>query len=387
MPSTWARYRAGPALPVVVRGTGSYFDGESAARRGVEVEIAPGGLRILEAGSGGRELAFWRYRELRPVDEPAGDGLRRIRAGNGRARLVVEDPALIAALSARAPRLAAREPGWARLGLRWAGLLALSIAVLLATLGLGLPRFADEAARIVPHQWETDFGESLVEPVLRALARFDGADEVAFCTASRGVESLDDLTRRLAPAASPYRFVVRVVNLEMVNAFALPGGQIVIAEGLLRSAESPDEVAGVLAHEMGHVLHRHSTAAMIEALGLAFLFGAMLGDFGTGVIGAGAETLVGLRFRREAEAEADGRALALLGHAGLSSRGLVDFFGRMQRKAGDGSAALRLLSTHPPNESRRRGFERGATARPPSLDEPQWKSLREICARQQPLDP
>ena len=60
-----------------------------------------------------------------------------------------------------------------------------------------------------------------------------------------------------------------------------------ITEGLLRFAGSPDEVAGVLAHEMGHVLHRHSTAAMVEALGLAFLFGAMLGDFGTGVIGAG----------------------------------------------------------------------------------------------------
>ena len=371
----------------MVRGTGIYFDGESAARREVEVELAPGGVRILEAESSVRELAFWEYRELRPVDEPISDGPLRIRTGNSRARLVVESPAFIAALFARAPRIAAREPGWIRLGLRWAGLLVLSIAVLFATLWFGLPRFADQVARIVPHQWETDFGESLVEPVLRALARFDDTDEVAFCTAPRGVESLAELTRRLAPAASPYRFVVRVVNLEMVNAFALPGGQIVIAEGLLRVAESPDEVAGVLAHEMGHVLHRHSTAAMIEALGLAFLFGALLGDFGTGVIGGAGETLVGLSFRREAEAEADERALTLLERAGLSSRGLADFFERMQRKAGDRPAVLRLLSTHPPNEVRRRGFERGATDRPPSLDETKWQSLEAICRRQEPLDP
>ena len=371
----------------MVRGTGSYFDGERAARREVEIEVAPGGVRITEAGSGGRELAFWGYRELRPVDEPGGDGPRRIRAGKGRARLVIEDPSLVAALSVHAPRISAREPGWGRLALRWAGLLALSIAVLLAILWFGLPRLADQVARIVPHQWEADFGESLVEPVLRALARFDDTGEVAFCTAPRGVESLDELTRRLAPAASPYRFVVRVVNLEMVNAFALPGGQIVIAEGLLRFAESPDEVAGVLAHEMGHVLHRHSTAAIVEALGLAFLFGALLGDFGTGVMGGAGETLVGLAFRREAEAEADARALALLDGAGLGSRGLADFFERMQREAGDGPAVLRLLSTHPPTEHRRRAFERGATARPPSLDEAAWKSLQEICRQREPLDP
>ena len=379
---------AGPVPSAVVRGAGRYFDGESAARREVEVEAAPGGLRVLPADPDSREIAFWRYRDLRLVDEPAGGGgPRRIRARNGTARLVVEDPALIAALSARAPRLAARDPGWARLGLRWAGLLVLSAVVLLAALRFGLPRFADEAARIVPRQWETDFGASLVAPVLRTLARFDRADGVAFCTAPRGVEALDGLTRRLAPAASPYRFVVRVVDLEMVNAFALPGGQIVIAEGLLRFAGSPDEVAGVLAHEMGHVLHRHSTAAMVEALGLTFLFGAMLGDFGAGAVGAGAETLVGLSFRREAEAEADERGLELLGRAGLSSRGLADLFERLRRDAGDRPALLRLLSTHPPDELRERRAREGAAPAPPALDAREWRSLKAICDRRQPLDP
>ena len=372
----------------MVRGTGSYFDGESAARRAVEVELAPEGVRIREAGAGGgRELACWGYRELRSVDEWTGGGPLRLRAGRGRARLVLESPALVAAFSARASRNAAREPGWARLGLRWVGLLALSIAVLLATLWFGLPRFAEEVARIVPHRWEADFGESLVEPVLRAFARFDETDEVAFCTAPGGLESLAELTRRLAPAASPYPFVVRVANLEMVNAFALPGGQIVIAEGLLRFAESPDEIAGVLAHEMGHVLYRHSTAAMIEALGLAFLFGALLGDFGIGVIGGAGETLVALTFRREAEAEADEQALELLGHAGVSSRGFADFFERMERKAGGGPAVLRLLSTHPPNEVRRRRAKEGAAPAPPALGEREWRSLKAICGQREPLDP
>ena len=373
----------------MVRGTGSFFDGESAARREVDVELATGGVRVLETGSGGRELAFWPYRALRPVDERTGAGPIRIRSDTGPGRLVVESPALVAALAARAPRLTAREPGWKRLGLRWSGLFALSIVVLLATLWFGLPRFADEVARIVPHRWEAEFGESLVEPVLRAFARFDDVDEVAFCTAPEGTESLAELTRRLAPAGSSYPFVVRVANLEMVNAFALPGGQILIAEGLLRFAESPDEVAGVLAHEMGHVLHRHSTAAIIEGLGLGFLFGALLGDVGTGVVAGAGEVLVGLRFRREAEAQADERALALLERAGLSSRGLADFFERMQRKAGNGGpAVLRLLSTHPPTERRRRqAEERSTRGMPPSLNDDEWRGLKAICTRRDPLDP
>ena len=371
----------------MVRGTGSYFDGKSAARREVDVEIATGGVRIRETGPDGRELAFWPYRALRPVDERTGDGPIRIRADTSRGRLVVESPALIAALSARAPRIAARAPGRVRLGLRWGGLFVLSIAVLLVALWYGLPRFAEETARIVPRQWETDLGKSLVEPMLRAFARFDGTGEVAFCTAPEGVESLAELTRRLAPAESPYRFVVRVVNLEMVNAFALPGGQIVIAEGLLGFAESPDEVAGVLAHEMGHVLHRHSTAAIIEGLGLAFLFGVLLGDVGTGAITGAGEVLVGLSFRREAEAEADVRALALLERAGMSSRGLAGFFERMQRMSGDGPAVLHLLSTHPPNEVRQKLAKEHATPGAPSLDDEEWRSLKAICRRKAPLDP
>ena len=372
----------------MVRRTGSWFDGESAARREVEVELADGGVRILEAGPGRRELAFWRYRDLRPVDERTDDGPIRIRTETGRGRLVIENPALVVALAARAPRVATSETGWSRLALRWAGLFTLSVAVLLVTLWYGLPRFADEVARIVPQRWEVAFGESLVEPVLRAFARLDDTEDPAFCIAPAGVESLAELTRRLAPDASPYPFVVRVANLEMVNAFALPGGRILIAEGLLHAAESPDEVAGVLAHEMGHVLHRHSTAAIIEGLGLAFLFGVLLGDVGTGAITGAGEILVGLRLRREAEADADERGLALLERAGLSSRGLADFFERMERKAGDGGPTiLRLLSTHPPTEHRRRLAEQGATEAIPSLDEDEWRSLKAICRRVEPFDP
>lgn len=385
-PTRWTWARSDPApVPDVRRGTGWFYDGENASRREVVVDVVPGGLRLLDRGDH-REVAAWAYRALRPVDEVAREGRCRIRTDHGHARLVLTDRSLIAEIAAHAPQLAAS--GRSRVGLlaRWAGLVVVSMAALLAVLGVGLPRFAEEIAEIVPTEWEMSFGESLVEPAVRQLAMLDTAVTPAWCTARRGHDVLEALTRRLAPAESPYRFQVRVASLDLVNAFALPGGQIVLTRGLLGFAESPDEVAGVLAHEMGHVVRRHTTSAVIEALGLAFLFGVMLGDPGTAVIGSAGEVLVGLGFRREAEMEADASAIALLERADVSTGGLADLFDRLGRRAGDMPEALHLLSTHPSDESRRELFERHATDRPPSLGAREWRELKDICTRRESID-
>lgn len=371
----------------MVHGEGGFFDGTRAERREVAVRLAPRGLRILAAEPDGRDVAFWEYDELRPVDEPGAGGPWRIRTRGGAGRLVVEDADLLAAIARRAPRIAARESGWRRLGLRWAGLVAGSIMVLVVVLWYGLPFFAEQATRFVPRKWEVALGDRLVEPVVRTLARMDDTDRPTFCTAPGGRGALDALTRRIAPVDSPYRFRVRVANLEMVNAFALPGGQIVLADGLLQFAESPDEIAGVLAHEMGHVLHRHSTTAIIEALGLAFLFAVLLGDLGTGIVGGAGETLIALSYRREAETEADERSLELLADAGLSTRGIADFFARIERDMGDVPAAFRILSTHPPSEHRRQRAAAATGIGASALDARAWRNLKKICARQEPLDP
>ena len=367
------------------RGAGWFYDGESALRREVVVDVIPDGLRILDSGDH-REVAAWEYRALRPVDEMARDGLCRIGTDHGRARLVLTDRSLIAEIAVHAPQLAASGRNRVSLLVRWGGLVAVSMAALLAVLWAGLPRFAEEVAEIVPIEWETKLGESLVEPTVRQLAMFDTAVTAAWCTARQGRDVLEALARRLAPAESPYRFRVHVASLDLVNAFALPGGQIVLTRGFLHFAESPDEVAGVLAHEMGHVVRRHTTSAVIEALGLAFLFGVMLGDPGTAAIGSAGEILAGLGFRREAEMEADASAIELLERADMSTRGLADFFDRLERKTGDMPEILHLLSTHPSDESRRELFERNATERPPSLGAREWQELREICSRQESID-
>ncbi len=80
-----------------------------------------------------------------------------------------------------------------------------------------------------------------------------------------------------------------VVRRPEANAIALPGGHIYVFQGLIDKAETPDELAGVIAHEIGHVAHRDGTRSVLQAAGLSFLFGMLLGDF----VGGGAVIFAG----------------------------------------------------------------------------------------------
>ena len=172
----------------MIRGSGTYYDGESAARRDVTVHVDPDGLRIVEIADS-RDIGLWRFGELVAVDEVAREDVCRIRLGTGHTRLNLTDQALIAEVAARAPQLTSRDRGWAGLGLRWAAVFGVSMAVLVAALWLGIPRFADTVARLVPVEWEIGLGESLVEPLLRQLALLDGTPTAGYCTDRRGREA------------------------------------------------------------------------------------------------------------------------------------------------------------------------------------------------------
>nr|MBI3612912.1 M48 family metallopeptidase [Nitrospirota bacterium] len=106
------------------------------------------------------------------------------------------------------------------------------------------------AVNRIPTEWEQPIGEA-------ARSQFLAGQTVV--KEGPAVAALQEITKRLADAASgnPYKFEVTVVRSDIVNAFALPGGYVVVFTGLLKKAESPEEVAGVLAHELNHVLLRH----------------------------------------------------------------------------------------------------------------------------------
>jgi Zn-dependent protease with chaperone function len=253
-----------------------------------------------------------------------------------------------------------------------------SVALIAGSIGLwfGGEHILDLAAPLVPHRWQESLGHLVIEEI--------GGNR---CTAPKGQAALDRLLDRLRP---PEGFVepVRVIvaDNDTINAFAAPGGQVVILRGLIDQAESSDEVAGVLAHEITHVQLHHPTKALIRAIGLSTLIQALGGQ--TGAIANDAILLHG---SRNAERDADTGALKLLKSANISPTGMADFFRRMAAKtaskqANHGDALIdrlgSFMATHPGDQERISAIEAAGHGQPettPALSGEDWKSLRAVC--------
>ncbi len=171
---------------------------------------------------------------------------------------------------------------------------------------------------------------------------------------------INDLGRQIAAAGDrhiPYRFYI--VNAEQVNAFAVPGGYIYVNRGLIEATDNMSELAGVLAHEIGHVEERHSVEQMSRVqnanlgLNLAYiLLGRAPSGLEQAAIGVGGN-LVFARYSRGAEDEADEVAIPLLMRAGINPRGLLTFFDELlAQQQRSPSSVETWFSTHPTTQER-----------------------------------
>jgi predicted Zn-dependent protease len=205
------------------------------------------------------------------------------------------------------------------------------------------------------------------------------------CHTSEGRAALDRLTQRLTAAAGSAKFNIVVVDWALFNAFAVPGEQIVLTRALITKATNPDEVAGVLAHEMGHGLEMHPETALVRALGLSAAAELLLGGSGGTMANIGI-VLAQLSYSRAAEHAADVHALAILKRAGIAPGGLAGFFKRVtelenQSAVGSGAGELDILRTHPLTEERLRLAEsQPRYPSTPSMTADDWAALKAICA-------
>jgi len=199
------------------------------------------------------------------------------------------------------------------------------------------------------------------------------------CAGPGGSEALSAMLHRIAPGDA--ELDVRVVNLPIVNAVTLPGGKIVIFDRLLQEARTPEEIAGVLAHEIGHVRHHDVMESLLRQLGLSVLLGGL-----DGKVGGYTNTLLAATYSRDAEARADGYALEALNQAGVSPAPMAQFFRRMSGGEMKGEGAARIMtyfSTHPMSRDRAARFDqaaRGHGGYRPVLDAEAWARLRTICS-------
>ena len=376
--------------PDALRGPAVFFDGTSSARNDVVVELGATGLRIL-AGRGqnpDRVLDQWSYGELRRMAAPA-DVLRLGRSGETLlARLEIRAPALAAAIEERAATLDRGGAAERRLRRKVVALSFAAAASLSATAVFGLPILAARIIPFVPLAVERKLGEAVNREVRGALdTRRLGA---AFaCGAAPGETAgraaLDRLVGKLAAAAAlPVPLDVEVVRRSEPNAVALPGGHIYVNAGLIEQAQTPDELAGVLAHEIGHISHRDGMRTVLQTAGLSFLFGMMLGDFvGGGAVVIAARTVLKSSYSRREEAAADAYSVDLMQKAGGDPHALGTLLARV---VADKDHGMKLLLDHPETKDRIAAIDAAAVAMatPPLLDATDWSALKRICA---PLPP
>jgi predicted Zn-dependent protease len=151
--------------------------------------------------------------------------------------------------------------------------------------------------------------------------------------------------------SSEFKFKFHLIEKDDVNAFAFPGGHVVIFSGLIEFCESPEELAAVLAHELGHVEQRHVVNQMIKQLGVSFLI-SLVFNGNAEMITEVVRAIITNVFSREQEAAADFYALQLLEKSKINPNHFGVFMSRMEKKLNSGNYQVEFFSTHPNNEKR-----------------------------------
>jgi Zn-dependent protease with chaperone function len=346
---------------------GAYYDGLTSRRHAVEVTVEDG--QVVGVGDG---VSFhWPLNGLRLIE--AKDGKVRLAPHSGDGRLVLDaaDWEVASRTSIDAVRRRARLGEW-----RLVGVLAAVGVTLTLAIFVGIPMAARPLAKITPLSWETAMGRNMTSQIQLAFKPCEGDPA--------GLARVNDMAASLADDADmPFPIKVIPVHAPMVNAFALPGGTILVTGELIAEAKTSDELAGVIAHEIAHVEKRHVMEAVWRSLGLGLVLDAVVG----GGSGAGqqavllASSFTEQRFSREKEAEADARAYELLAADNISTAGMAAFFERMADKTSpeEVKGAAEWFSTHPDSGRRADAARARARSGVPALTAADWEAVRRIC--------
>ena len=325
---------------------GRLFDGRSSRPLAVSVAVAE--RRLVIAYPDGRPS------ERLPADllrwhEPLGGAVRRVDLPDGRfCELPHGKPlnALLCALNHRESAVVQWQGSAFRALL--AGLLVLALA--LAGYRWGVPASARAIAAVIPQQALAELDSHVLTSMRQGgyleSTKLPAEQRRAIRSAARALE-LD----AGADAARLHFFAAPGLG---ANAFALPGGTVVITDELVEVAPAVDHVAAVVAHELGHVTHRHGVRNMIQASLLAAALGVLTGDFSS-LVAVGGTALLNSAYSRDFEFEADAHGAALLQRSGQSPALLAEMLEALSEshgEVGDEPAMGRYLSSHPATPER-----------------------------------
>lgn len=346
---------------------GVFLDGWSLAEVPVRVTLGAHELRIFDLSD--TELRCWPFVGLHVDAMQEGNVYHLTHTSAGDEQLLLRNPELAARALAVTPHVSVLPGGKHKLAYGLAGLSAL-LAVL-AGVYFSVPKLSLFVARRIPLEQERALGGEL-----DFLLAFDE------CDSKQAAKTLTKLLAELGEKGG-VGYQVRVISSEVPNAFALPGGVILVTRGFLREAESGDEIAGVLAHEVEHIAQRHVLAGALRGALLTALWSITLGDY-SGLLVLDPSTayqIATLEFSREDEQAADDGAVVRLHRANLSHRGLISFFEHISKESDDLEGPA-WLSTHPSTEARLRALEKVDDVPHPRapLTDAQLEELRSTCS-------
>lgn len=352
--------------------TATHFDGESARPHKVDLRIDEARRVLLGQG------LSWPLEEIREVPDQAGQDILVLRLKDDPVqRLVLPDRSLAARLPLRRAIPAQAPRGML---MAWGMAALTSVAIIIFVL---VPVMANQLAEYIPPDGERALGEVTLDQIRGALDD-TGLQPVPFCTGAEGQAALDAMEARLTQSLDlPYDLSVHVLDDDMVNAFALPGGYIVFFRGLFDAAETPEEVAAVFAHEIGHVVSRDPTRNALRSAGSIGVLGLLFGDFAGGALVLFlAERLIEAQYSQDAEARADVFAHDLLRRSDIAPSALADMFERFRAMGGDAPAIMTHFLSHPEPGDRideaRKATPDGFQARP-LLSDTEWRALNAMC--------
>jgi Zn-dependent protease with chaperone function len=358
-----------------------YYDGESAHSQDVVLSFGERSLVII--GANDTPIAHWPLASLRALGQRKDSSVQLAPNRDSDERLVLSDRQMLKAIGKVCPDLYHRPIDRKGAGRAFAWVCG-AVASLALIVFVIVPALAEQLSRLIPPEREQQLGDAVVEQLQTVLGLI-GGERPELCETPAGVAALERLAERLdAGDGLPYPLRIGVIDFGMINALAVPGGRILIFRGLLEASDNPEEVAGVLAHEIGHVVYRDPTELALRAAGTAGIFGLLLGDvFGGSIIVVASDAIMNARHQRDAETRADETAYRILADAGLPSGPFARFFTKLKKKYGDSEGLMELVASHPGLDGR---AARAAAADrigdgtyEPALSDQDWIALRGIC--------
>jgi len=319
--------------------SGRYFDGKTSRAHRVSLSVSDGVARL--EGDVVRQASLSTMR----VSERTRHAARKVTFDDGAYFEADEGDAIQQLLDASGHRdsgVVLAQQSW-KLAL---GAMALTVLLLGLAYRFGLPAFASGVARMLPLSVEQQMGEGVLELLDKRLL----APSKLSAERQQQIAAAFAALRQPHEDRQPYRLLFRRSRLGP-NAFALPSGDIILTDEMVKLLDNDRAVAGVLAHELGHLHERHMSRRLIQTSAVAAVTTLLFGD-ASGFIASLPAVALDMHYSRDAETEADDYAARMLRHNGRSLADLEAVFVALDKVEKENAVSIPYLNSHPPSAER-----------------------------------